>query len=160
MMIKSKFEITVFRPLIFFLFLSFGIGILSMLVFKSLMSFYIYFLYTCFVIVWLLLLRVLQKRIVVVKINGADVISSGFFGLGISSTYSLNEFDGYKTSNVASRYGFVEQLFLMKDEKKIIKIGADYHRNYGELKAALQPFLKDLGYEPYHIKNEIKEIFN
>ncbi len=158
-MIKSRFEITTLRPLIFFLFLSFGIGMLSMLIFTSLMSLYIYFLYAGFVAIWLLLLRVLQKRIVLVKIDGANVISSGFFGLGISSTYSFNELDGYKTSNIASRYGFVEHLFLMKDEKKVIKIGADYHRNYQELKAAVQPFLSNLGYEQYHIKNEFKEIF-
>jgi hypothetical protein len=159
-LMKSKFDMAVLRPVIIFLFLSFGIGVLSTLMFKSLMPFYLYLFYLAFILVWLwLLLVVLRKKMVSVRVDGGQIIVRGFLGLGIASTYSFNELDGYKTSNLASRYGFFEHLYLIKEGKKVAGIGGSYHRNYPEMKAAITPFLTDLGYEPYHIKNEFKEIF-
>lgn len=119
-----------------------------------------YLFYLAFILVWLwLLLVTIRQRLVVVKVNGGEVSSRGFMGLGIASTYSFNELDGYKTSTIASRYGYFEHLYLIKGGKKVIRIGGNYHRNYAELKAAITPFLVYLGDEPYHIKNEFKEIF-
>ena len=89
-----------------------------------------------------------------------DLISvRGFGGLLRKSEYSLSDFDEFRTTKIFSDGNINEYLYLIKRNRKIIKLSQAYHKNYAELKAAIQLQVEDLGYEQFNFMDEIKEIF-
>ena len=73
--------------------------------------------------------------------------------------YAFKEFDGYKISILPSEYQDYEYLYLMSNQKKIIKVSQFYHSNYLDLKKAIETKTRNLGEEPFSLFKELKEIF-
>ena len=113
----------------------------------------------CFTIVWLFWGEA-RTKMIKVNIDGDAITIRRFGGLGNKQTFLLSEFDGFKTSKqVYGARGILEFLYLMKGNRKVIKISQAYHKNYEELKSFVQLKAKDLGNEPFSFVDEFKEIF-
>jgi hypothetical protein len=112
-----------------------------------------------FTLVWLFWGE-FRTKMIKIAINGDIISVNRFGGLGKTRTYLLSEFDGFKTSRQSyGARGILEYLYLMNGGQKTIKLSEAYHKNYQDLKAAIQPKVKDLGYEQFSFLDELKEIF-
>ena len=80
-------------------------------------------------------------------------------GAGIEKKFYFNEFTGYKISILPSEYEEFEYLYLLIEERKVIKISQFYHSNYAELKQSIIRKTKNLGKEHFSFVREVKEIF-
>lgn len=100
----------------------------------------------------------LRTKRININLNKNEIIVKRFFGL-ITENYRFSEIDGWKYSHLSSRGGTYEYLYLIKDEKKIVKISQFYHKNYFKLKNEIQGKLKYLGYENFSFLDELKETF-
>ena len=101
----------------------------------------------------------LRTKIITVVIDSNKITKRNFWGLGRKVSFELSDFDGYKTAQLPSRFRTYENLYLVKDEKKKIKISQFYHHNYSELKIVLRENVKFIGTENINYINELKEIF-
>lgn len=119
---------------------------------------FIPFTIVSFTILWLFFGEIRTKAITV-KIDGNKVTSKRFFGFFIPRTRRFEDFDGYKTSILTSRGGRYEYLYLIKNDKKVVKVSEFYHRNYHDLKSITHKNLKYKGFEKYNHLTEIKETF-
>jgi len=96
-----------------------------------------------------------------IRIEGNLISVRKFGGLSKKDDFLLSDFDGFKTSELFSGGGDVnEYLYLIKNNKKNIKISQAYHKNYSDLKVAIQSKVNDLGLENFSFLDEIKEIFS
>ena len=119
-----------------------------------------------FFIVWFvfmvsfLVLGEIRKKVIKIIISDDCIIKKSYLGFGSGTRYGFQYFTGYKTSIISSKAGSYEYLYLMHDEKKVVKISEYYHQNYSELKSALAGRnIKNLGKENWSLLIEIKEIF-
>ena len=110
-----------------------------------------------FVLVWAFFGELRTKAILII-IDKKNIDVKTYLGLGKTRQYYTDEFDGYCTSILSSRVSKYEYLYLMKDDKKCVKISSFYHRNYDELKGYLAENLSFIGEHPYSLAEEIKEI--
>jgi hypothetical protein len=101
----------------------------------------------------------IRTKAVKVSIEMNNIIVSQYLGLGRKKIFNLSEFDGFKISLLPSEYDTYEFLYLMMNDKKIVKLSEFYHRNYSELKTVLAKKVTYLGNEKLNILNELKEIF-
>lgn len=101
-----------------------------------------------------------RTKMIKVVIEG-DVISvRKFGGLGKKRDFLFPEFDGFKTSMQPYKArGILEYLYILKGNRKIIKISEAYHKNYHELKVAVEMKIPKLGNEDFSLMDELKEIF-
>ena len=106
-----------------------------------------------------LLFGELRTKMIIVEIGKNEIIIKRFFGL-VSKTFRISELNGWKYSHLSSRGGTYEYLYLIKDQKKVIKISQFYHKNYFRLKNEIQAKFKYLGYEKFSYIDELKEIFS
>lgn len=113
-----------------------------------------------FLFIWIwLLLGELRTKAIKVEINEQNIYVQNYLGLGIRKSYKLLQFDGFETALLSTQYGTYEYLYLIKNQKKIIKISQFYHANYEELKASISKKCKYLGINPFKMSQELKEIF-
>jgi len=103
-----------------------------------------------------LLFGELRTKAIGVKIQNGIITKTNIFG---STSYRFDNFDGFAISQVWSKAGNHEYLYLVKDNEKIIKISEFYHRNYLELKKTIIVDSVDLGEIHYNIIDDVKEIF-
>ena len=73
--------------------------------------------------------------------------------------YNFGDFDGFQTSIINSKNGSYEYLYLVKDNKKLIKISEQYHKNYFEMKDLINQHSKFLGDTKFKYWHEVKEMF-
>ena len=115
--------------------------------------FFIYFL-------MYLIFGELRQKAIKVSIGKTSISSRGFIGMGLKKEYEFTDIEGYRISFIASRTGSYEYLYLIFNNKKIIKLSEFYHRNYNELKTAIiQHQIKNLGVEYWSFLQETKDIF-
>ena len=95
-----------------------------------------------------------------VVLNNDHLVIKKFGGLSIAKKYLYEDLDGFKTSILRSRGGDNEYLYLIKDNKKLVKISDYYHKNFLELKKEITTKLEDLGFEKFSYMDELKEIFS
>ena len=150
-MIRSKFRLWVLLPvllILFFIFLSYEL--ISTLTNSSdgKTAGVVFFIapFFAFVLLWLIAGELRTKAIKVI-INGEEISVKNFAGIGTARSFSFSEFDGYKISILTSRQGEYEYLYLIKNNKKAVKLSQYYHRNYKELKQHIATKTKDLGFE-------------
>ena len=109
-----------------------------------------------FTLVWLVFGE-LRTKIIEVLIDNYHIENRNYLGLRIK--YNFKDFDGFQTSILTSKGESFEYLYLIKDNRKIIKISEAYHKNYDELKNIIKLNLKDLGEIKFSYIDELKEIF-
>jgi len=162
-MIKSVFRFWIILPVGLAMFLSifFFFIISDVLKEQSLLVLIIYtILLSMSFIVWLwIVLGELRTKAVMVVLWDDTIIKKNFLGLGGSTPFMMQEFDGYSTSVLFSKYDSYEYLYLMKDHKKMIKLSSLYHDNYDEMKQYLSLNVHFLGEQPFSLGDELKEIF-
>ena len=112
-----------------------------------------------FTILWLIFGEIRTKMIKVI-IDDQSISVSRFAGLAPKRKYLFSEISGCKTSFLQSSVGGNEYLYVMQDQKKVIKISDFYHKNYQELKEQVKLKTVDLGFEKFSYMDELKETFN
>ena len=101
----------------------------------------------------------LRTKVISVTIDNDLITTANFLGLGAKRKFDFTEFEGFTTSLLPSNSGTYEYLYLLKDNKKVIKLSEFYHKNYFELKQVLTKRVKFLGDKPFNMLTEIKEIY-
>jgi hypothetical protein len=123
--------------------------------------FIIFTLFFLYVWIWLVFGELRTKVIYVDFKVDRSLVVKRYFGLGPSKIYYLEDFQGYKTSILSSGSGSYEYIYLIIENRKIIKISEYYHSNYKELKKyIISQNLKYLGFENYGLIKELKEMFS
>jgi hypothetical protein len=117
-----------------------------------------YFVPLVFSFLWMVFGEMRTKAIKVI-VDDKQVSSCSFFGLGPIKQFYFSEIEGFKTSILPSQGTSYEYLYLIINGKKVMKISEFYHKNYQELKEAIELKTKDLGYEDFNFFREVKEIF-
>ena len=111
-----------------------------------------------FIWVWLLFGE-LRTKAIKLEIHEQEIFVRNYLGFGIRKVYKFSQFDGFETALLSTQYGEYEYLYLIKNQKKIIKISQFYHANYEELKESISKKCKNLGIKPFKMSQELKEIF-
>ena len=102
----------------------------------------------------------LRTKAIYVRIEKDRVIMKPFLGLGKKKEYQIDFFDGYSLSNLYYLHqGYYEYLYLVKNNKKIIKISAFHHANYFEIKKLIDARMNFNGWIEFSLIDEFKEIF-
>ena len=101
----------------------------------------------------------LRTKIIKVTIESKLLSIKKIGGIGRKVQYELDEFEGYKTCLLPSKYKTYEYLYLIKNGKKKMKISQFYHSNYSEMKIELRKSIKFLGQENFNYITELREIF-
>lgn len=161
---KSRFRLHTLFPSLLAVFLTGYLGFVLKVAWteQETSALIIYTFLLCFmVLVWVVIVfGELRTKALVVHLENNFVTVRGYLGLGPSRRYGFKDFDGYATSILSSKYEDFEFLYLMKNNKKLVKISAFYHRNYPELKTFLMEQLPYLGDIPYSASDEFKEVFS
>lgn len=155
---KSKFQGWAILPFIIILFLLFH----QLQILNTDTPLYIGTLFICISIYLIITIFFLELRTKVIKVSIENdrIIKKSFLGLGLPKVYKLANITGYKISNISSKVGTYEYLYLIANSKKVVKISEFYHRNYEELKIDLiQKDIKNLGIEQWSFVRETKETF-
>jgi hypothetical protein len=162
-MIKSKFKLwALLPPFLSIIVIGLLWLIISKLFFNSLSKppFVVYYFLVIFIFILLwLVFSELRTKALAITIEENRIEGSNFLGLGISKWYDFKELKGFKTSSLLSLWGRYEFLYLIRDNKKVIKISEFYHQNYNELKQILLTKVKNLGLENYSLIRDLKEMF-
>ncbi len=162
MLIKSKFSIWILVPIGLFLLVTGSLAFVIQILFygPNAPSFRIivFIIFFAFAWVWLVFGE-LRTKIVKVEIKGDQISVANYLGIGSKKVFSFSQFEGLQTAILPSKYNTYEYLYLIKDNKKAIKLSQFYHRNYAELKSALTDKVRNLGQQPYSLIQDIKEIF-
>ncbi len=91
--------------------------------------------------------------------DNETIISRSYLGFGKSVVTNFEEVDGFTICMVPSKYDDYEYLYIIKDNRKIIKVSQFYHRNYEDVKKAISKKVKFIGKERFSYRQELKEIF-
>ena len=162
MVLKSKFKLRIFFPIALLVLITGFIIISSKLILNDIKNatliVYLVIAFSIFLWIWLFFGE-LRTKVIKITIEEHEIIVSNYFGLQAKKVYLLSGFDGFKTSLMPARYQTYEFLYLMANDKKVIKLSGYYHKNYDDLKARLSLSLKDLGDEKFSLFSEVKEIF-
>jgi len=111
-----------------------------------------------FLFTWIwLVFGELRTKVIKVTIENNHIKKKNY--LGLNQKYNFKDFSGFQTSILTSKGESFEYLYLVKDNRKIIKISEAYHKNYGELKNRIEANLKDLGEIKFSYIDEFKDIF-
>ena len=102
----------------------------------------------------------LRTKAVKVYLDNSSITKKSFIGLGTNTTYKFAQISGFIISNVSSKSGTYEYLYIIVNDKKVIKLSEFYHGNYKELKSDLmRKNIKNLGIEHWSFIKDTKEIF-
>jgi hypothetical protein len=118
----------------------------------------VFYLIFCFSWIWLVFGE-LRTKAVKVKIGRGEICVRNFLGLGTRKIYRLEDFNGFETSILPSRYDEYEFLYLIVEGKRVIKLSEYYHDNYLELKAHIADHIEFTGQKKWSLFRELKEIF-
>jgi hypothetical protein len=99
-----------------------------------------------FTITWMwVVFGELRTKAIQVTIKSGEIVVSRYCGLAKAITYDFARFEGFHTALLTSKYGTYEYLYLIEDSKRKVAISQFYHRNYSDLKEALEGQLHNLG---------------
>lgn len=160
-MIQSTFKSSALLPLIPALVVSWILYELRGEIFPpDKLSFVVYLCLALFlfILIWIFFGELRTKALKVI-IDGDQIRTRNFFGLGFSKRYYFHEMDGFKTADLPATKETYEFLYLVVNNKKVIKISEFYHRNYPQMKQYIITKVPDLGYEDFSLLREVKEIF-
>lgn len=158
---KSKFKIISYFIPLFFLFLI-GLFINTIINFESVFT----TTYGGLFVVGLLFISIImmffefKSKIVNVEFIASQFKINRFFGLSNSKIIDDKIIDGFHNSIVKTKYGSYDYIYLMSNNKKIIKISNQYHKNFMQLSIEIKKRYKDLGQINSGFISEIKDIFN
>lgn len=162
-MIRSKFRLWCLLPLFLSLFIPALLFTITYYAFKTPIG--VALVPFCFVAglfsfawTWIVFGELRTKEITI-TITEDQVNTRNFLGLGHTRSYSFSDFDGFVLSVLPSRQGDYEYLYLIKNNKKLVKLSQFYHRNYAELKQIISRKTRELGFEKFSYRREFKEIF-
>jgi hypothetical protein len=111
------------------------------------------------ILVCIMIFGELRRRTIKVIIDSETITVRRYLGWGREKLYFLNQFEGFYTTELQSRYGGYEYLYLMKDNRKVIKLSEFYHANFQEMKAAISGKVKNFGPLTYNFWREVREFF-
>lgn len=112
-----------------------------------------------FIFLYVLLFE-LRTKALKIRIDSGSLSIKNFVGFGVENSYHLNDFEGYVTSIIKTKYNAYEYLFLVKGRKRV-NVGSEYyHKNYLEIKTVISNHLKFLGNEKYGFKRVVQDLFN
>jgi hypothetical protein len=106
-----------------------------------------------------LLFGELRTKAIYLRIESDKIIVNPYLGLGSKKEFKINYFDGYTISNLYSFGGSFEYLYLINNNKKIIKISEFHHANSKEVKVLIHTKLKFKGRVKFNFLDELVEIF-
>jgi len=106
-----------------------------------------------------LLFGELRTKAIYMKIENDKIIVKPYLGLGLKKEFKIDHFDGYTISDLYSFGGIHEYLYLIKNDKKIIKISEFHHSNYMETKKIIHTKFDFVGRTKFKILDELIEIF-
>lgn len=158
---KSKFKIISYFIPIFFLFLI-GLFINTIINIETVFT----SIYGGLFVVGLSFISIImiffefKSKIVNVEFISSQFKINRFFGLRNSKIIDDKIIDGFHNSIVKTKYGSYDYIYLMSNNKKIVKISNQYHKNFIELSIEIKKRYKDLGYINSDFISEIKDIFN
>lgn len=162
-LMKSKFRTWTYLPFLLAIFLMvYSAFVLRVAIFETEAAALLIYvgLFTFMIIVWTwVVFGELRTKTLVIHLDGDSIVVRGFLGFGPVTRFELRAFDGFTTSLLPSRYRDFEFLYLMKDNKKLVKISGFYHSNYHEMKQYLAERIVYLGDTPYSFMEELKEVF-
>ena len=158
---KSKFKIISYFIPIFFLFL---IGLLINLIINIKSAFTsnygaLFVISLLFFSIIMVFFEFRNKIINVEFINNQFKINR-FFGLTNTKVINDKDIQGFYNSIVKTKYGYYDYIYLISNNKKVVKISNQYHKNFTELSMEIKKRYKDLGYINSGFISEIKDIFN
>ncbi|WP_185289354.1 hypothetical protein [Chryseobacterium lactis] len=159
---KTKFTIKSIFPLLLFPAIIYSVINVSLLLFTD--SYYDdklfpnIFIPSILIFSSLIIFGEIKTKFISVEITQNEIIVKRFLGLQ-KKKYLLSEIEGLKYSIISSKGGTYEYLYLYKNGNKIVKISQFYHRNYDEVKKFTKTKFKNLGYESFSYRDELKEIF-
>lgn len=118
---------------------------------------FIPFLYLLLVIYfWLTEFRTRAHRVV---IEPHRISKREYFGFGKKKVFRYSEFEGFISSQQPGKLGPKEYIFCIRRGKREICISEFYHRNYRELKEAIEDKLEHRGEKEYKWGYEYKQMF-
>ena len=101
----------------------------------------------------------MRRSITKIEINGNNISVSNYFGFGKKKTYNLSEMEGFTRSVLQSRGGNYQYTYLIKNNRRIIRVSEFYHKNYQSLLSCIYKRCKFLGDKQVSLIREAKEIF-
>lgn len=147
-MVKSKFTIKAYSVflILFILFLMAGgcvqwMDTASESLHKTIS---ILLLLLLLVFIYLLITSELKTKMVKVIINSDHISAVRYAGLFQKEQLYFKELEGYFIKQVESESSRSEFCYLIKDGKKTLILSDYYHKNYRELKTAIQSRIKRL----------------
>ena len=96
--------------------------------------------------IYYLITTELKIKMVKVSINTDHISGVRYAGLFQKEQLYFKELEGYYIKQVESESSSSEFCYLIKDGKKVIILSDYYHKNYGEIKAAIQSRIKRTSY--------------
>jgi hypothetical protein len=96
--------------------------------------------------IYLLIASELKTKMVRVIVNTDHISAVRYAGLFQKEELYFKELEGYFIKQVESESSSSEFCYLVKDGKKIIILSDYYHKNYKELKAAIQSKMRRLSH--------------
>jgi hypothetical protein len=158
---KSKFKmVSFFIPLILLIFT--GLLISSLLYIKSdFTSIYggLFVIFMGFIVSFLSFLEI-KNKIIAIEFSDNQLKISKYFGIGKTKFIDDKIIDGYKNSIIHTRNGSYENIYLLMNNKNVLKFSNQYYKNYNELKAEIQKKYKYLGHKNSNFITELKNFFN
>lgn len=93
------------------------------------------------------------------RIEGKTLFVTPFLGLGRTRSYDLREFGGVTTSVLTTRSGSFEYGYLIKADRREVRISSFYLKNYRALFDAVTTVCPFRGSRPMNLLRELKELF-
>lgn len=105
---------------------------------------------------WLTEFRTRAHKIIVLD---DKIIKREYFGLGKEKIFEMKGLEGFNTSIQPGRQGDFEYIFIIHQGRRIASASRFYHRNYDDLKVALEGKIRNLGLKEYKFLYEYKQMF-
>lgn len=108
---------------------------------------------------WWLVAGEVRRSAVRLRIEGKTLFVTPFLGLGRTRSYDLREFGGVTTSVLTTRSGSFEYGYLIKADRREVRISSFYLKNYRALFDAVTTVCPFRGSRPMNLLRELKELF-
>lgn len=108
---------------------------------------------------WWLVAGEVRRSAVRLRVDGETLFVTPFLGLGRTRCYDLREFGGVTTSVLTTRSGSFEYGYLMKADRREVRISSFYLKNYRALFDAVTTVCPFRGSRPMNFWLELKELF-
>lgn len=150
-MLRTKFKYWAYVPLIIALGLAILLYVFTIL-FSSNFPIFGYIIVTGLLLLfaWFIFIE-LKNKVVSITIEDDVIKLAKFLGWGTQTTIQMTDITGYKTSIVPREWDSTEVLYLIVNNKKVIRLSEFYHVNYYDLKHFLIKRFRNLGQEDYNL---------